>query len=78
MIPLVKVLKLNDKVEKISQSGSDWFKIRYLDTGAEGWALAHCLKGSPVTDKNQIVTPEKRSPKKVKKFQSKPLEPEGM
>jgi hypothetical protein len=75
---VVKVLKLNDKVEKISQSGYDWLKIRYLDTGAEGWALAHLLKGSPVTDKNQVVTPEKKSPKKGKKFKSKPLEPEGM
>jgi hypothetical protein len=75
---VVKVLKLNDKVDKISQSGTDWFKIRYLDTGAEGWALAHFLKSSPVTDKNQIVTPEKKSPKKVKKFKSEPLEPEGM
>jgi len=75
---VVKVLKLNDKVEKISQSGSDWFKIRYLDTGAEGWALARFLKSSPVTDKNQIVTPEKKSSKNVKKFKSEPLEPEGM
>ncbi|MGO8762275.1 MAG: SH3 domain-containing protein [Desulfobaccales bacterium] len=75
---VVKVLKLNDKVEKISQSGSDWIKIRYLDTGAEGWALARFLKSSPVTDKNQIVTPEKKSPKNVKKFKTEPLEPEGM
>ena len=75
---VVKVLKLNDKVEKISQSGSDWFKIRYLDTGAEGWALARFLKSSPVTDKNQIVTPEKKSPKNLKKFKTEPLEPEGM
>jgi uncharacterized protein YgiM (DUF1202 family) len=75
---VVKVLKLNDKVEKISQSGNDWFKIRYFDTGAEGWALARFLKSSPVTDKNQIVTPEKKSPKKVKKFKSERLEPEGM
>ena len=75
---VVKVLKLNDKLEKISQSGNDWFKIRYLDTGAEGWVLAHFLKGSPVTDKNQIVTPIKKSPKKIKKFKLKSLEPEGM
>jgi uncharacterized protein YgiM (DUF1202 family) len=75
---VVKVLKLNDKVEKISQSGSEWFKIRYLDTGAEGWALARFLKASPVTDKNQIVTPEKKPPRKFRKSKSKPVEPEGM
>lgn len=76
---VLKVLKLNDKVEKISQSGRDWLKVRYLDTGAEGWTPSHCLRSSPVTDKAQIVTPEKKSQKKVtlpKKWRA--LEPEGM
>lgn len=83
---IVKVLKINDKVEKISQSGSDWFKVRYLDTGAEGWAPARYLKESPVTDKTQIVTTEGKSRRKVPlpnqqiqdPFKSQTLEPEGM
>jgi uncharacterized protein YgiM (DUF1202 family) len=75
---VVKVLKLNDKVKKISQAGNDWFKIRYLDTGAEGWAQARFLKDSPVTDKSQIVTPVKKPSRKFRKGKSKPLEPEGM
>lgn len=82
---VVKILKLNDKVEKISQAGSEWLKVRYLDTGAEGWAQAYCLKRSPVTDKNQIVTPKTKSQKGVlspkqraKQLKSKTLEPEGM
>jgi uncharacterized protein YgiM (DUF1202 family) len=37
---VVKVLNLNDKVEKISQSSNTWVKVRYLSTGAEGWAFA--------------------------------------
>lgn len=76
---VVKVLKLNDKVEKISQSGLDWFKVRYLDTGAEGWTLFRYLRSSPVTDKAQIVTPEKKSQKRVMlPKKQKTLEPEGM
>jgi uncharacterized protein YgiM (DUF1202 family) len=76
---VVKVLKLNDKVEQISQSGRDWLKVRYLDTGAEGWALSRDLRSSPVTDKAQVVTPKKKSQKKgtlPKKWRT--LEPEGM
>ncbi len=76
---VVKLLKLNDKVEKISQSGRDWFKVRYLDTGAEGWTLSQYLRSSPVTDKAQIVTPKKKSQKKVTMPKKQiTLEPEGM
>jgi uncharacterized protein YgiM (DUF1202 family) len=83
---VVKVLVINSKVEKIAQRGSEWFKIRYLDTGAEGWAQARFLKDSPVTKKSQIVTFEKKSRKKAQSHkspskepsESKGLEPEGM
>ncbi len=85
LIPLstarvLKVLILNDKVEKISQHGSDWYKVR-LDTGAEGWVQVRFLKDSPVTKKTQIVTPMKKSRKKApgrKPATSETLEPEGM
>jgi uncharacterized protein YgiM (DUF1202 family) len=82
---VVKVLTLNDKVEKISQAGSQWFKVRFLITGAEGWALARYFKDSPVAEKKQIVTDKKRSPKKTSSSKQKTptpdltnVEPEGM
>jgi uncharacterized protein YgiM (DUF1202 family) len=82
---VVKVLILNSKVEKITQPNAEWVKIRYLDTGAEGWAQARYLKASPVTKKDQIVTTGKKSRKKVLKkppskepSEPKRLEPEGM
>jgi uncharacterized protein YgiM (DUF1202 family) len=83
---VVKVLNLNDKVVKISESGTAWIKVRYLSTGAEGWAAARYFKTSPVTDKKQIVTDKKKLRKKAsfpkQKTQSpldtESLEPEGM
>jgi uncharacterized protein YgiM (DUF1202 family) len=83
---VVKVLILNSKVEEIAHPNSEWVKIRYLDTGAEGWAQARYLKDSPVTKKSQIVTPGKKSRKKTQSHKSlnketsksKKLEPEGM
>lgn len=82
---VVKLLLLNSKVEKIAQQDSEWVKIRYLDTGAEGWVQARYLKAEPVTKKSQIVT-EKKSRKKGQSrkapskepAESKGLEPEGM
>jgi uncharacterized protein YgiM (DUF1202 family) len=83
---VVKLLVLNSKVEKIAQHGSDWVKIRYLDTGAEGWTQTRYLKAAPVTKKSQIVTTGKKSRKKSQlrkslskePSESKILEPEGM
>lgn len=81
---VVKVLRLNDKVEKISQSGTDWLKVRYLESGAEGWAPARFFKDSPVTAKTQIVPKKKRPQKRSQKqptpdpFKSETLEPEAM
>jgi uncharacterized protein YgiM (DUF1202 family) len=83
---VVKELKLNDKVEKISQSGSSWVKVRYPSTGAEGWAHARYFRDSPVTNKNQILTGKKKILKKAssssqqikKSGESESLEPEGM
>jgi uncharacterized protein YgiM (DUF1202 family) len=83
---VVKELKLNDAVEKISQSGSSWVKVRYPATGAEGWAYARYFKDSPITEKNQIVTGKKKiykkaasSKQRIKKSKEvESLEPEGM
>ena len=83
---VIKVLKINDKVEKISQAGSQWLKVRYGETGAEGWAPAKYLKDSPVTAKTQIIPRGKSLPKKKPSpdevspdpFKSEELEPEPM
>jgi N-acetylmuramoyl-L-alanine amidase len=83
---VVKELKLNDKVQKISQSGSLWIKVRYPATGAEGWAHARYFKDSPVTEKKQVVTGKKKILKKAasasqkdkKSGEAESLEPEGM
>lgn len=83
---VVRVLKINDKVEKIYQSGSVWMKVRYAETGAEGWTQARYLRDAPVTEKHQIVG-GKRKPPRPSRSQTRPpqaplstetLEPEGM
>jgi uncharacterized protein YgiM (DUF1202 family) len=45
--PVVKALKFKDKVEKIAQSGSEWLKVRYPETGAQGWTQVSPLAESP-------------------------------
>jgi uncharacterized protein YgiM (DUF1202 family) len=60
---IVKVLPLNEKMEKLAQHGKDWFKVRHPGSGAEGWAAAKDLKTSPVTAE---------PPKPKKKFRKKP------
>lgn len=82
---VVKELNLNDTVVKISQSGTAWIKVRYLGTGAEGWAASRYFKDSPVTKKDQIVTKKKKFKKAAspsrqiqKPPESGPVEPEGM
>lgn len=70
---VVKVLRFNDKVEKIAQSGADWFKVRYPETGAQGWARAIALTESPLPAPK--VFPAKRK-KALKRFGPlKPAEP---
>lgn len=83
---VLKTLKLNDKVELIAQSGAQWRKVRFSETGAEGWAEARLLRDSPVTTKAQIVSGKKKAPRKVpapkplepEPVFEEPLEPEGM
>lgn len=52
---VVKVVKLNDKMEIISQSGPKWYKVRELRGGAEGWIQARYLKDAPVTGKPKVM-----------------------
>ena len=60
---VVKVLKFNDKVEKIAQSGSQWLKVRYPETGARGWALVSHLAESPSKAPKTFIH-KKKKPRK--------------
>ncbi len=78
---VVKALPLNEKVEKLAQHGKDWFKVRHLSSGAEGWAAARDLKDSPVAA--QPPKPKKKfrkkpTPSKPPQPEEAPLEPEAM
>jgi uncharacterized protein YgiM (DUF1202 family) len=82
---VVKVLKFNDKVERIAQSGSDWLKVRYPETGAEGWAQAPALTESPLPAP-KVFPPKKKRPLTRPQFtpaetetpQPEEIEPEAM
>ncbi|MHB8067225.1 MAG: SH3 domain-containing protein [Desulfobaccales bacterium] len=79
---IVKTLPLNEKVEKLVQHGKDWFKVRHLLSGAEGWAAARDLKESRVTaepPKPKRKFRKKPAPKKPSQPEEAPLpEPEPM
>jgi len=64
---IVKTLPLNEKVEVLVHHGKDWFKVRHLASGAEGWAAAKDLKSAPVSTEPP--------PKPKKKFRKKPAPP---
>jgi uncharacterized protein YgiM (DUF1202 family) len=72
---VVKVLKFNDKVERIAHSGFEWLKIRYPETGAQGWVQAPTLTPSPSQSPKVFPPPKKkRALKRPPGF--KPAEPE--
>jgi hypothetical protein len=72
---VVKSLKFNDKVEKIGQSEAEWLKVRYPETGAQGWAQAPTLTASPSKAPKVYPPPKKkRIPKKLPT--AKPTAPE--
>ena len=71
----VKTLKFNDKVERIAHSGFEWLKIRYPETGAQGWVQAPALTPSPSQSPKVFPPPKKkRALKRPRGF--KPTEPE--
>jgi SH3-like domain-containing protein len=69
--PVVKVLKFNEKVERVSQSGSAWLKVRYPETGAQGWALSRFLAESPVKAPKTFFPKKKKTPPKPKRHELK-------
>ena len=76
---VVKVLKLNDKMEILSQAGPKWYKVRELSGGAEGWIQARFLKDSPVTAERPVI--KKKAAKKIRRAEPKeevPDQPEAI
>jgi uncharacterized protein YgiM (DUF1202 family) len=65
--PTVKVLNRNEKVEKLSESGAKWLKVRHPDSGAEGWTLARFLKEALVSAEPPIIRKKKRVKKEPAK-----------
>lgn len=78
---VVKSLPLNEKVEVLVHHGKDWFKVRHLASGAEGWAAAKDLKTSPVAaepPKPRKKFRRKPAPKQPPPPEAAPPEPEAM
>jgi uncharacterized protein YgiM (DUF1202 family) len=72
---VVKTLKFSDKVEKVAQSGAEWLKVRYPETGAQGWAPAPTLSESPAKTPKVYPPPKKRRTLKRSRH-TRPAEPE--
>ncbi len=60
---IVRALKFHDKVENIAQSGHDWLKVKYAETGAQGWVRVLYLTESPAATPKVIPPPRKNPPK---------------
>jgi len=71
---VVKTLKFNDRVEKIDQSDSKWIKVRYPESGAQGWAQGMFLADASLKTP-RVLPPRKRTPLK-RPVCPKPGEPE--
>ncbi|MFZ2089318.1 MAG: SH3 domain-containing protein [Desulfobaccales bacterium] len=68
---VVKVLKFNDKVERIAQPSGPWLKVRFPETGAQGWAQALFLTASPSKTPKVFPPKKKKLPKRPR-----PLKPD--
>jgi uncharacterized protein YgiM (DUF1202 family) len=79
---VVRVLKLNEQVEKLATHQRDWLKVRYPETGSEGWAASRFLKDSPVQEKvrpaRKIRRPRTPTPPKDADHNRAPTKPEIM
>jgi uncharacterized protein YgiM (DUF1202 family) len=58
---VVKVLNFKDNVEKIAQSSGQWLKVRFPETGAQGWTQAFFLTESPLKTP-KVFPPKKKKP----------------
>jgi uncharacterized protein YgiM (DUF1202 family) len=71
---VVKAVNRNDQVEKLSEPGGQWLKVRHLKSGAEGWTRTSLLKDSPVVAE-EAPPKKKKAKKKVAAQKSKEESP---
>lgn len=81
--PVVKVLHFNEEVEEVYRSDSQWLKVRYPETGVQGWTLASYLSDSAGKEPKPVAGRKHRGPRgtgrrDLKKEQVEELEPEIM
>jgi uncharacterized protein YgiM (DUF1202 family) len=67
---VVKVVSRNDQVEKLSEPGGQWLKVRHPKSGAEGWTKTSYLKDAPVVAE-EAPPKRKKAKKKVAAQKSK-------
>jgi uncharacterized protein YgiM (DUF1202 family) len=83
---VVKVLTFSERVEKVSQSGSNWLKVKHPKTGVQGWTQSFYLSESPakvpkpIPQKKERVlkTPAPPEPDKKDIIQPEEFDPEVM
>ena len=74
---VVNTLKFNDRVEKIGQSDSQWIKVRYPVTGAQGWTQGTFLADSSLKAPREIPQhAQKKRTRSRRPVCPKPAEPE--
>ncbi len=64
---VVKVLQFNDKVQEISQSGPKWRKVKFPETGVQGWTLASYLAESAQTAPKAASGRKKKAPSSLRR-----------
>jgi uncharacterized protein YgiM (DUF1202 family) len=72
---VVKVLQFNEKVEEVYQSGPKWRKVRYPETGVQGWTRASYLSESALKAPKPAAGRKKHAPAGKRGLQKKPLGP---
>ena len=69
--PVVKVLQFNDKIEEVYQSDPKWLKVKYPETGVQGWTQASYLSEAPGKTPQPVSTKKKKAPSKTRRPKSK-------
>jgi hypothetical protein len=77
---VVKILQFNDKVEEVYRYGSQWLKVKYPETGVQGWTLASYLSDSAVKAPKSAVGEKKKAPARPSRrdLRKKPIMPEEL
>lgn len=74
---IVKTLRFNEQVQKISHNSQGWFKVRQPSSGALGWVSSRYLEPLPLRAP-RLEGPVRSKPKPVKPRQEPTPEPEIM